>query len=491
MLYLYCWVLSRVIRELPKTKRSTESRAFDLSSDEDDSDHTTADSDMEITNVNQRQHIEVREVLKENNPPYSDAVCSPLVPVAQMLPIQSNNNSGTAQSTRERSANDNNTSTTSKNASNTGVNDEELVHDDESNNSDEPLVPNLGKRRVKRRGYSTIHSPLSIHKRQKSSLRKPYGVIHTESMRNDRVHHIETSIKEKSAGTVYPSPPPVHYTGLDDMVGTPNFPNVQHNRQTNHPSGNETLYKVAENLEQGTSVDATSKIIADDIPDDRSVAKSDEEEGNGDADSVQGHLEEPLTRSRAFKTTAPSTVERPRLVVPIKLTAQSRDLEAIRQRLASKLLDVLPVGLQQPNILLLSSTVDLLHSLSKMDRQRLMVIYKNDLSNHQGALDRWLQCLRSLLIFYELTGFKDGLMERDAFLNAMVDGPPEAVLKTAIHVRSSLVEWRIEHNVIDEDFSRDVASMLFNLASWGPWMKLQKMEDWTWKFTEDLLAWFK
>lgn len=485
MLYLYCWILSRVIRELPKTRRPAESRAFDLSSDGDESDDTTADSDIEITDVKRRQQIVEGEVLTENNPHYSDAVRNPLVPVAQMLPIQGDSDSRAAQPPRERSVIDNNVSTT-------GFNDEELVHDDENNNSVEHLVPNLGKRRIKRRGYSTIHSPLSHSKRQKMNLRKPIGVIHAESIRNDGVPQIETNIEDKLAGTVYPSPPPVQCTGLDEVVGTPNFPNVQHNkRQTSHLSGEETLHKVTENLEQGTSVDANSKTIADDVPDDCNVEILNEEEGNGDADSVQGHLEEPSTGSRASKTTASSSVERPRLVVPIKLTAQSRDLECIRQRLASKLLDVLPVGLQQPNILLLSSTVDLLQSLSRMDRQRLMVIYEKDLSNHQGALDRWLQCLRSLLTFYELTGFKDGLMERDAFLDAMVDGPPEAVLKTAIHVRSSLVEWRIEHNIIDEDFSRDVASILYNLASWGPWMKLQKMEDWTWKFTEDLLAWFK
>jgi hypothetical protein len=341
-----------------------------LSSDDDDeSDHTTADSDMEITNVNLRQHSAEGEVLTENNPPYSDAVRNPLVPVAQMLPIQGNNDSKTDQSTSERSATDNNVSTTS-------VNNQELVHDDETNNSDEPLVPHIGNRRIKRRGYSTIHSPLSQSKRQKMSLRKPIGVIHAESMRNDGAPHTETNIQDKLAGTVYPSPPPVQCTGLDDVVGKPNFPNVQHNkRYTNHLSGEETLHKGAENIEQGKYVGANSNIVAEDVADDCNVGNSDEREGDGDAGSVQGRLEEPPTRSRASKTTASSSVKRPRLVVPIKLTAQSRDLEAIRKRLASKLLDVLPVGLQQPNALILSSTVDLLQSLSRMDRQRLMEIY--------------------------------------------------------------------------------------------------------------------
>jgi hypothetical protein len=81
-------------------------------------------------------------------------------------------------------------------------------------------------------------------------------------------------------------------------------------------------------------------------------------------------------------------------------------------------------------------------------------------------------------------------MERDAFLGAMVGRLPYAVANTAIHTRASLEQWRIEHNMDDEDFSRDVASILFNLASWGPWMDLQQIEDWTRKFTEDLLAWF-
>jgi hypothetical protein len=154
--------------------------------------------------------------------------------------------------------------------------------------------------------------------------------------------------------------------------------------------------------------------------------------------------------------------------------------------------DLLPLGLKKPDVLHLSGLVELLEALSTMDHLHLQDVYGRDLMNRQRALKRWVECLKSLLSFYEVTGFKEDVTTRNAFIKTIPADHRIVARKSFLQTRSSLSDWRAEAGVTEEEFSRDVASVFFNLAFWkDTWVTLEEVETWTLGFTEELLTWFR
>jgi len=223
------------------------------------------------------------------------------------------------------------------------------------------------------------------------------------------------------------------------------------------------------------------------------VPSGDEEARNrmvNDVDSVQGGLEDALAATESTTQATSATGVRPSMVVPIKIASSPQDLELLRQRLASKILDVLLTGLQHRNLALLSDMVNMLKTIWKDDRSRLLDIYGTELNDHRGHLVRWSQCIEALVTFCELTGFSGNETTRAEFLNGVFEEVPPGAARAFIHARSSIAQWRCESDFSDDAFARAVASILFHSASWAGMMRLSQMEDLTLKFSQELFAWF-
>tara|TARA_R110002003_G_scaffold878_7_gene21723 strand:- start:1160 stop:1876 length:717 start_codon:yes stop_codon:yes gene_type:complete len=209
-----------------------------------------------------------------------------------------------------------------------------------------------------------------------------------------------------------------------------------------------------------------------------------------DVDSVQGSPRASAHTRRPTASKAPGPDDRPRLVVPLRVGPPSQDLENLRQRLASKLLDILSAGLRQPSILLLTDTVDIMERIWKADQLRLENVFGTRYNRLRGVFTQWLQCVKGVVEFCTLTGFSGDVTTRDAFLQDLSEELSEAAVKAFIHALSDRSSWRSEPDWTQEAFGRDIASVLLDLASWGGMMRPSMMENLTSRFTGEVLAWF-
>jgi hypothetical protein len=242
---------------------------------------------------------------------------------------------------------------------------------------------------------------------------------------------------------------------------------------------------------QSASVSSVASAVP--LVDDLLAREADNHDDVGDdADSVLGAFKDPPIVPPSTTIPPTVTITDARLSEPINMAVQSSDLENSRCLLAIKLLESLFDGLQQPNVVLLSDTVELLETLLRTDSRRLQAVYGDNLVDHELALTRWLECLRSLLLIYKLTGFKEHVPARNEFLAGLPNGAPKPAIISYYRTRYSLSTWRAGNGHIHEGFVRQVTSILFNLASWGDhFFRIDQMEQCTSEFTQELLTWFE
>jgi hypothetical protein len=504
-LYLYCWIIARVIRRLPKDPPNKprqsvgrpSPRVIDLSSDSDESynsDHNdNAESIIEggTTAANPPGYSQSagNSNATDHNAPQLMAAENSQVPVAQMIPKRGIAPSRIATNTGKlRTATNSLTPTTTTRGA--VPND-----DDDSSGSSDSEPPHVSAPSIKRRGFSSRSGEPLLNKRLKCAEKPAGSFPSTSRLRRKTFGGLDEV--ERFGPASYPSPPSAGSMDSGDVTNGCNFPNVRHDRQHHVQATRNDAPRIVDARSEIQAVEVDSNL---NLPEreGRIVAEKEQSRNNvqwnvddSDDDSVQGRDEGRRSATTSCKTT-PSSTGRPRLVVPLKIVAQQEDLEFQRLHLSSKLVDVLPERLQQPNIVALSSTVELLDILWKADRLRLMDVYGEEFGGHQRAFEQWLQCLKHVLRFYELTGFKDNLDALDAFLGNVQERPPIAVRKVFIHARVSLMEWQKQSGIDDKEFAEKVASILFNLSSCGiKWAMLDDLESTTPAFTKELLAWFR
>jgi hypothetical protein len=453
VLYLYCWILLRVYRELP-------GRNLNGGHQYDNGAVSDADSDTSDNTTQQRPHRVTDEVLSNNGHSEAQSSRDPLMPVAQTLPLF-----GDADSHMAHAA------IVQRNIRNdifiTLPHDEEIMYEDQDD-TDVSWRP-CGSRSSKRNDDSTAQSSRPSTKRRKTAAKLPVrNNVHTEVLRNTRTSHANREREMDDA--VYPS----------QHIGAPTL--------SNGIGGSSNLSAPPRESASVCSVASAEPIM--DNPIERDA--DDYDDVGDDADSVLGDSRDPpiILPSMTIPPTVP--VADARVTFPIDMTPQSPSLEDRRHRLASKMEDLLPLGLKKPDVLHLSGLVELLEALSTMDHLHLQDVYGRDLMNRQRALKRWVECLKSLLSFYEVTGFKEDVTTRNAFIKTIPADHRIVARKSFLQTRSSLSDWRAEAGVTEEEFSRDVASVFFNLAFWkDTWVTLEEVETWTLGFTEELLTWFR
>jgi hypothetical protein len=452
VLYIYCWILLHVYRELP-------GRNLNSGHQYDNGAASAASSDTNDNSTQQRLHQVTDKVLSNNGRSEAGSSRNRLMPVAQMLPLSGQTDFKTAPAAIVRRV-------TNKNTFNTHSNDEGIVYDndDDADISWEPS----GSLPHKRRDYSSAQSSRQSTKRCKTRAELPVRTgVNAKVLRNTRTTRANGEREVEDA--VYSSQ---HVAAQTSSSGI----------------GESCIVGPA----QRESATANSVVSAEPLLNDPIERDADGHDVDDDTDSVQGSSRNYPVISSTAETTPADSAAKSSLIVIIKLTAQSQDLEGRRHRLASKILDVLRGGLQRPNVLLLSGLIELLETTSKMDSLRLQEIYGRDLKDRQQALKMWLQCLKRLLSFCEDTGFRGDTTTRNAYLETISDSLRLSAGEGFIHILSSLSAWRAELGVTEEGFARDVASIFFHLAFWkNPWIKLTHIETLTLEFTEELLAWFR
>ncbi|KAH5564913.1 hypothetical protein HBI25_074440 [Parastagonospora nodorum] len=448
MLYVYCWIIGRVARA-QANRRSSSRRLPRKDGDQDDFD-TSGNSDKCTAYVFDNGQSGTNR--------YGRRINNPLVPVAPMLPMVSNKTtSATLPGVNQPGAEESSKTMASGHRGNA------LIDGDDSGTF-QPDRP-THRTGIKRRGHSTIDAPLS--KVAKAKHASPTPALITR--RKARV--LDT---EEAAGTTsYPSPPLLQLNELEEASNGRNFPNIHPGcpsdrnkatvtRDTGDPnSGDMTPNQHSESNSLSLVKEHGSITVA--APTD--AASDNEDEDN---DSVQG-LE----------------------VSGAKAIYQCYDNEHDRQRLASELFAVLSGKLQEPDNVVLSSTLDLLESIIKTDFLRLVELSIGNLGHIKDSLNQWLSCLRVVLKFYEDTKFTGNLSTRSAFRKTIPVSLAISTRQMILKGRASLSKWRHERRISNNDFAKEVASVLFQLASWDDDMELQEMEEMTLKFTEELLAWFK
>ncbi|KAH4054859.1 hypothetical protein HBH64_034400 [Parastagonospora nodorum] len=461
MLYVYCWIIGRVARaqanrrsssrRLPRSKRTTLEISLSSSEEGDQDDFDTSGNSDKCTAY-------VFDNGQSGTNRYGRRINNPLVPVAPMLPMVSNKTtSATLPGVNQPGAEESSKTMASGHRGNA------LIDGDDSGTF-QPDRP-THRTGIKRRGHSTIDAPLS--KVAKAKHASPTPALITR--RKARV--LDT---EEAAGTTsYPSPPLLQLNELEEASNGRNFPNIRpgcpsdRNKATvTRDTGDPNSEDMAPNQHSKfTSLPPVKEhgSITVTAPTD---AASDNEDG--DNDSVQG-LEVPGAEAMHV----------------------CYDNEYDRERLATELFDVLFGKLQKLDIVVVESTLDLLESIYEMNRLRPTNLSMANLGRYRDSFDQWLKCFRLVIQYYKDTKFTGNLSERSAFKMTLPGNLAKSMTQILLRGRWALSKLRRESNINNNDFAKQVASVLFQIASWGDDVHLQEVEEITIDFTEELLAWFK
>jgi hypothetical protein len=373
-----------------------------------------------------------------------------LAPVAQMLPSRTNSDATMDRPGRPQRA------TTKTALEPASINKGPAQVPNDSDNLDLYLPPSPPSQRIKRRGYSTQDREVLQNKKQKQNEERSANDVDALALRPNR------QLRGKSGthgSESYPSPPAVQPDRPTNVAAMCNFPNVTHTGQI-----------------MTGRIDAENFMPdAQTFTEDAQIENTMEDLGSEYGDSVLGT--EDVLRMGAISSKA--ILQPLNSIVPPKVT------DDLRRPLASNLLDIILVGLDQRDILLISKTVDMLESVSKADRPRLQEVYADDFNSHITALDQLVQGLKYLTEYCKRIKFQGSLSTLDAFLTRMPNGTPVDVLKLFREGSSYLSQWN-DH----EQIAGQIASVLSNLVRCPRRWCLQTMEPLILKLIKELLAWF-
>lgn len=515
--FIYGWIIARLTRKLTantnsklgrprKTQSSSAVHVYSLSSDDEDAEIAVACSHAAAPSMSiPGGEVNALSDCRENNSAVSHPVSSLLAPVAQMFPIPMRSGNHDARSITnslgEEAVEDSH-----------GRHDRSNSHDATSESDYQPP-----QRVIKRRGPSTHDPSTSPNKRQKY-LRQSTVSRATAASSQDE-HSLQPRYNEEGEGSeaaAYPSPPVVESLESPETIQLVNFPNISRGptarHQTATPRVIEPSLAVSTLSEPSMQSRNSSVTDANDRPTERPterpierpiersierpterpieqtssaatvIARRDE-----DTDSVLGEAEVPHTVASSSNIT-PNATPRQSLVVPIKLPTQVQHSEETRKHLASNLVGIRSTGLRDPRILLLKSTIEILEELSRTSHLRLREIYNETFNHHQEALTHWIQMLKNIVLFYDVTGFKGDLSERDMFLEVTPANCLTVVEDTFINSSTHLTQWLRRRGIDDAKFVQEVASLLFHLGSWSI-MRPARIHSMIAQFTRDLLAW--
>lgn len=412
---------------------------------------------------------------------YGRRINNTSVPVASMLPMASNKTtSATHPGVTQPSTEGSSQTVACRDRSNA------LVDSGDESGTFQPDRP-TNPRGIKRKGYSTINAPLN-----KRVAKAKHGSPTPALLTRGKARGIGTDEEADTAS--YPSPPLLQLDELDEAPNGRNFPNVQPGssrdwnkvtvtRDTSVPNkGNMAPNQQSESCSLFSAKEHGSITVT--VPTDPTSDNGDE-----DNDSVQGLEVSGAETIHVCRKTTPSIARR-HLVVRLKLTILLDDNKYDRQCLASELYDVLFGKLQKLDIVVVESTLDLLESVYKAIRLRPANVSVANLGRYRDSFDQWLRCFRLVVQYYKDTKFTGNLSELRAFKKTMPGGHAKSMTQILLRGRTALLKWQRESKINNNNLAKQVALVLFQVASWPVHVDLQEVEEITLEFTEELLAWF-
>ncbi|KAF1845532.1 uncharacterized protein K460DRAFT_430414 [Cucurbitaria berberidis CBS 394.84] len=348
------------------------------------------------------------------------------------------------------------------------------------------MVPLSSRTRsVKRRAVSSPDEPalqLSVaHKRLRSSLGKEH--------RSQGLHpNVEP---EQSADRLsYAVPQIPHVEGVPR-----NFPNLSRSLTSHNREGLEfSTHGLSLNPEALAGLGGGRNPASD---------RSDDRE-----DSVQGSLAAPRLSTRTnLQSKHPSLTVKLKLIskgaeddIPTGTRQSTEPTPLTRQaeksgnhcKLAFMLLDILKTGdPENQDLAILKDTITLINTIRYDDAILLNRVEKNAPDRRQTILNQWLECVRAFTTFRQMTGFKGDKNSREAFIKGLARELKKAAGLPLVRMSSVISEWRQEPDFTVAGFSKDLAHVLFGMATWMGTMELGELAEDLTTFNERLFAWFE
>ena len=282
-------------------------------------------------------------------------------------------------------------------------------------------------RGVKRKSYSTINAPLR-KKVAKGNYAAPMPALITRSKAG------ELGTEEEADTVSHPSPPLLQPDELDEASHGRNFP-------SKHPDG--------------PSDPNSGTIIPNQHSKYNSLSRSKE----------HGSIALPARKNAESddegKTIHPT--HQRHLLGQIKLTISLDGMECGRKKLACEIFDVVSGKLQELNTLILPSVLNELESAFQDP---------DNPSHHEHSFDLWIRCLRAVFEYYEDTKSTKNLSTQPDLLK------PRSLLSNGLQ----------ERRITENEFAKEVASVLFQLASWPTDVDLEELEKLTLEHTKQFFA---
>ncbi|KAH3938503.1 hypothetical protein HBH98_248900 [Parastagonospora nodorum] len=154
------------------------------------------------------------------------------------------------------------------------------------------------------------------------------------------------------------------------------------------------------------------------------------------------------------------------IALPARKNAESDDedgMECGRKKLACEIFDVVSGKLQELNTLILPSVLNELESAFQDP---------DNPSHHEHSFDLWIRCLRAVFEYYEDTKSTKNLSTQPDLLK------PRSLLSNGLQ----------ERRITENEFAKEVASVLFQLASWPTDVDLEELEKLTLEHTKQFFA---
>lgn len=135
-------------------------------------------------------------------------------------------------------------------------------------------------------------------------------------------------------------------------------------------------------------------------------------------------------------------------------------------------------------------TIEFINKIIKGDGSKLDQPFGSSSEQYKTNLNRWLECMNSLLNFRKITGFEGDREVWKEMLWTLPHEKRDVALELFYNTRSAICKWTENHRPTSSDVFKDLAVVFFHIADWGGLLELDILDDQLSEFNDKLLTWF-